>query len=214
MCEIYLTKGRFTKTFLEKLRVDGENGRGFALIYHNSIAVVKGIEPKRVSEEYLSHSLRAHPIASVLHVRVPTHGSVSIKNTQPFASERRVLAHNGMLSEAYHVLSTVFPKHARQGASDSLLLWYLIRNLPTEHAVSLLRNLDGRFLFADLKWGKIALVGSWRFNCELEVWDRGNLWNESYGYVVLQLPSLKIVHQEPLFQEIRYRGRLIKLREY
>jgi predicted glutamine amidotransferase len=214
MCEIYLTRGKFTKTFLDSLRVDGEAGRGFAIIYPNHIAVVKGIEPKRVNEEYLSYSSRANPIASVLHVRVPTHGSVSIKNTQPFVGKRRVLAHNGMLSEAYHVLSAVFPQQARQGASDSLLLWCLIRKLPTEQAISLLQNLDGRFLFADLKWGKIALIGSWRFDHERAMWDRGNLWSESYGYAVLQLPSLKIVHQEPLFRGIRYPRRLIELREY
>jgi hypothetical protein len=159
MCEIYVTHRRFSEEFLGNLHYISERGRGFALIYENRVTLLRDLDAERVTRQYVHHARTCEPIITILHQRVPTHGDISIENTQPFASNKRVFAHNGMLStETYHVLRAVFPN--LKDASDSRLLWEVVKDLAWDDAVQLLRILGDRFVLADINSKRIALIGS------------------------------------------------------
>jgi hypothetical protein len=101
-----------------------------------------------------------------------------------------------------------------QGASDSRLLWELIKDMPWERALRLLRDLGDRFVLADIRRCQIALIGSWMWNERVGIWDRWR-WDEQdwtwgrwgrrflgyereYAYVLLDYSEgeLKIVESE------------------
>jgi hypothetical protein len=188
MCEIYVAQGTFTEKFLLKtLFKPRENGRGFVLVYRDRVKVLRDLNPEHATEQYMKHASRNTPLLSVLHLRVPTHGDVSLENTQPFASTRRVFAHNGMLSDdVYHLLLAMFPI---EGASDSRLLWEVVKDLSWERAVDLLRSLRDRFVLVDVPKQRVALVGDWRFDQKVGVWDRGFL---DYSFVLLSYRGGKL----------------------
>jgi hypothetical protein len=209
MCEIYVTAGKFKEEFLRTLPPIGEKGRGFVLIYPNKMELLRDLNVESVTEKYLR---RPEPVASILHRRVPTHGAISVDNTQPFSSGRRAFAHNGTLGEAYYLLRSMYPR--LRDASDSRLLWEFIKDMPWEEALRLLRALGGRFVLADAQRHQIALIGSWMWNEREHVWDRWR-WNEQdwgwgrrrykslgdgleYEYVLLDYSGgkLKIVESE------------------
>ncbi len=209
MCEIYVTAGKFDEVFLRYLPAIGERGRGFALIYRNGVELLRGLDARSVTQEYLQSP---RPLVSILHQRVPTHGEISVDNTQPFSNGRRAFAHNGTLGEAYHLLRAMYPN--LQGASDSRLLWEFIKDKPWEQALQLLRDLGGRFVLADVRRCQVALIGSWMWNKRERIWDRWR-WNEqdqtrgrrgrgllgyehTFEYVLLDYSSgeLKIVESE------------------
>jgi hypothetical protein len=174
MCEIYVTSGKFSEAFLRSLPRIGENGRGFALIYPHEVKLLRDLDENSVTEKYLQSP---EPMVSILHRRVPTHGEVSVDNTQPFSDKRRVFAHNGTLGEAYYVLRAMYPR--LRGASDSRLLWEFIKDMEWEQALQLLRALGDRFVLADVRRRQIALIGSWMWNERDQVWDRWSWrWSE------------------------------------
>jgi hypothetical protein len=172
MCEIYVTSGKFSEAFLRSLPRIGENGRGFALIYPHGVELLRDLDAESVTEKYLRSP---KPVVSILHQRVPTHGAISVDNTQPFSDGKRAFAHNGTLEEAYHLLRAMYPR--LRGASDSRLLWEFIKDMPWEQALQLLRALGDRFVLADVRRHQIALIGSWMWNERDQVWDRWR-WNE------------------------------------
>jgi predicted glutamine amidotransferase len=208
MCEIYVTAGKFKEAFLRSLPPIRENGRGFALIYAREVRLLRDLDVQSVTENYLRNP---KPLVSILHRRVPTHGQVSVDNTQPFSDGKRVFAHNGTLGEAYHLLKAMYPR--LRGASDSRLLWEFIKDMPWEQALQLLRALGDRFVLADAQRRQIALIGSWMWNERDRIWDRWR-WNEQnwwdrwgrglldypreYEYVLLDYSGgeLKIVASE------------------
>lgn len=172
MCEIYVTAGKFGEAFLRSLPSIRENGRGFALIYPHGVKLLRDLDVRSVTEKYLRSP---EPLVSILHRRVPTHGEISVDNTQPFSNGKRAFAHNGTLGEAYHLLRAMYPR--LRGASDSRLLWEFIKNMPWEDALQLLRALGDRFVLADVQRHQIALIGSWAWNERNRIWDRWR-WNE------------------------------------
>jgi hypothetical protein len=196
MCEIYVTHRCFSQEFLSSLNVHriSERGRGFALIYENRITLLRDLDAERVTQQYVRHARTREPLVTILHQRVPTHGDISIENTQPFASNERVFAHNGMLStETYHVLRAVFPN--LKDASDSRLLWEVVRDLAWDDAVQLLRILGDRFVLADIKRKRIALVGSWEWDSRRKVWDRG-FFRHNYILLAYDARGLEVVEAE------------------
>ena len=190
MCEIYITAGKFDVDFLNSRRTIGESGRGFALIYTKKVVLLRDLDSERVTEAYLR---KPTPIVSIMHLRVPTHGAISVDNTQPFTNGAYIFAHNGALRESYHLLKAMYP-HLRD-ASDSRLLWEFLQKLPWEQAISLLRALGDRFVLANVPQRRIALIGNWRWDRRNAVWDRGFL---DFRYVLLDYSSgeLKIVESE------------------
>ncbi len=209
MCEIYVTAGKFDESFLRSLPPIRESGRGFALIYPRRVKLLRDLDAQSVTEKYLQSP---KPLVSILHRRVPTHGEISVDNTQPFSDGVRAFAHNGMLGDAYHLLGAMYPN--LRGASDSRLLWEFIKNMPWEEALRLLRALGDRFVLADTRRCQIALIGSWMWNERDRIWDRWR-WNEQawtwgrwgrwfpryergYEYVLLEYSGgeLKIVESE------------------
>jgi hypothetical protein len=214
MCEIYVTAGRFGEAFLRSLPPIGESGRGFALIYPDEVKLLRDLDAQSVTEKYLRSP---KPVVSILHRRIPTHGEVSVDNTQPFSNGKRAFAHNGTLGEGYHLLRAMYP--SLRGASDSRLLWEFIKDMPWEQALQLLRALGGRFVLADVQRHQIALIGSWMWNKRDQIWDRWR-WNEQdwiwgrgfpgyereYEYVLLDygdgVGSLKIVESEGAGSEL------------
>jgi hypothetical protein len=209
MCEIYVTAGKFKEGFLRSLSPIGEKGRGFALIYPREVKLIRGLDEKSVTEKYLKSE---EPLVSILHRRVPTHGEISVENTQPFSDGKRAFAHNGALGEGYHLLKAMYPR--LPGASDSRLLWEFIKDMPWEQALSLLRALGDRFVLADIRQHRIALIGSWMWNEREQIWDRwrwieqDQFWGRwgygipgygrEYEYVLLDYSNgkLKIVEDE------------------
>jgi len=167
MCEIYVAAGKFREAFLRSLPPIGERGRGFALIYPREVKLLRDLDAESVTEKYLRSP---EPLVSILHRRVPTHGEVSVDNTQPFSDGKRAFAHNGTLGEAYHLLKAMYPR--LRGASDSRLLWEFIKDMPWEQALTLLRALGDRFVLADARRRQIALIGSWMWNERDQIWDR------------------------------------------
>jgi hypothetical protein len=172
MCEIYVTAGKFGEAFLRSLPPIRESGRGFALIYPHEVKLLRDLDAQSVTEKYLRSP---EPLVSILHRRVPTHGEISVDNTQPFSDGKRAFAHNGTLGEAYHLLRAMYPR--LRGASDSRLLWEFIKDMPWEQALQLLRAIGGRFVLADARRHQIALIGSWMWNERDQIWDRWR-WNE------------------------------------
>jgi hypothetical protein len=167
MCEIYVTAGKFGEAFLQSLPPIRERGRGFALIYPREVKLLRDLDVKSVTKEYLQSP---EPVVSILHQRIPTQGEISVDNTQPFSDEKRAFAHNGTLVEGYHILRAMYPH--LQGASDSRLLWEFIKDKPWEQALLLLRALGDRFVLADVQRRQIALIGRWMWNEREQIWDR------------------------------------------
>jgi hypothetical protein len=194
MCEIYVTHRRFSEEFLSNLRNVSERGRGFALIYESRVTLLRDLDAERVTQQYVRHARKQEPLVTILHQRVPTHGDISIENTQPFASSERAFAHNGMLStETYHVLRAVFP-HLK-GASDSRLLWEVVKKLAWDDAVQLLRTLGDRFVLADVRNKRIALVGNWEWDSRRKVWDRG-FFRHNYILLEYNATGMEVVKAE------------------
>lgn len=209
MCEIYVTAGKFKESFLRSLPPIGESGRGFALIYPHEVKLLRSLDAESVTKKYLQSP---EPWVSILHRRVPTHGEISVENTQPFSNKKRAFAHNGTLGEAYHLLRAMYPR--LRGASDSRLLWEFIKDMPWERALQLLRALGDRFVLADVQRCQIALIGSWMWNERNRIWDRwrwierDRIWDRwshkflgyepEYEYVLLDYSdgTLKIVESE------------------
>jgi hypothetical protein len=175
MCEIYVTAGKFKEAFLRSLPSIGERGRGFALIYPHGVKLLRDLDAQSVTEKYLRSP---EPAVSILHRRVPTHGEISIDNTQPFSDGKRAFAHNGTLGEGYYLLRALYPN--LRGASDSRLLWEFIKGMPWEQALQLLRAIGGRFVLADVRRRQIALIGSWMWNKRDRIWDRWRWSEQSY----------------------------------
>jgi glutamine phosphoribosylpyrophosphate amidotransferase len=198
MCEIYVTAGKFEERFLRSLPHIGEMGRGFALIYPNEVVLLRDLDAEAITDEYLRSS---KPVASILHRRIPTHGKISVDNTQPFSDGKRVLAHNGTLNEGYWLLRAMYPD--LREASDSRLLWKFIKDMPWEQALELLqllKALGNRFVLADVRQRQIALIGGWMWDERRQVWDRWS-WGRKlpgYEYVLLDYSggTLKVLQKE------------------
>jgi hypothetical protein len=195
VCEIYVAHRRFSADFLATATDMRERSRGFALIYEHRADLVRSLNAEHATRAYTR--ARA-PLVSILHVRVPTHGDVSIENTQPFSDRKYVFAHNGVLGSVYHVLSAMYYPRLR-GASDSRLLWEVVKRLPWDRAVTMLRSLGDRFVLADLRRRRIALIGSWAWDEKRGVWDRGSRDSVfAYRYVLLEYSrrNLRILEGE------------------
>lgn len=204
MCEIYVTHRSFSEEFLSNLNLRriSERGRGFALVYEDRVKLLRDLDAERVTQQYVCHARKQEPLITILHQRVPTHGDISIENTQPFASNERVFAHNGMLStEMYHVLRAVFPN--LKGASDSRLLWEVVRHLKWDDAVQLLRILGDRFVLADVKNKRIALIGNWEWDSRRRVWDRG-FFRRNYILLAYDDGRVEVVEKEKDYDHVHH----------
>jgi hypothetical protein len=182
VCEVYVGfRPSWTAADITRMASMAERGRGFAILGRDGrVQLVRGLNSARVTEEYLRLARQRKPHVVVYHSRLPTVGDETVANTQPFAVQGRVFGHNGTLPEsAVAILRAV--TRAPKGASDSAMLWGVLRSLPWGDAVRLLRTLPGRYVLADHRAGRVALIGGW-------AQTRGDTWGRGmFSWVLLDL---------------------------
>jgi glutamine phosphoribosylpyrophosphate amidotransferase len=166
---------------IEAMASPSERGRGFAILGQDGrVQLVRGLHAARVTEEYLRLARRQRQVV-VYHSRLPTMGGVTVSNTQPFAAAGRVFGHNGTLPEPVVAILRVVVARTKKDASDSALLWEVLRALPWDEAIRLLRSLPGRYVLADHRAGRVALIGGWA-QTRPDTWGRG-----TSSWVILNL---------------------------
>lgn len=147
MCKIVVSYSKIAELPSE-IKNDGV---GYAIITKNKVLHYKDINRQKVFEKYIKDITGVDkPFLAVLHARMASKGDVTSENAQPFISQTRVLCHNGTIQTTGFELMLDIDDN---NFSDTRILFTFIEkyNLSYDKVKKLLKKLDDRFVYVDLK---------------------------------------------------------------
>lgn len=162
MCKISIASSFSEKQVDKYSEGASEKGAGFFIVRKNGDRIMFKDEDGKKAKEIFKNVKDTSMV--LFHSRIPSAGTVSYMNTQPFyAKDEFVLAHNGTISIADMIPMLMALKMDDLDIrwSDSRLLFEIFRNTSEQIRLFVLSHVHGNFVYIDLKKGKIHLFGNW-----------------------------------------------------
>jgi len=163
MCKISVGYD-LTEAVIENLTEGSERGAGIVAVKDGSVVYdvnVEGHEVRRLMRKNLVGQCQFF----LYHSRLPSMGTISTVNTQPFIDQEKGVAfgHNGTLN-MLDILPLAIATNTVVDTdwSDSKVLWETLRKVSDSMRKMLLSTLGGNYVWVDFAHDAVELYGTWR----------------------------------------------------
>lgn len=177
MCKISVGYD-LTDAVIENLTEGSERGAGIVAIKDGFVVYDVNVEGNEVRRR-MRKELVGQCSFFLYHSRLPSVGTVSIVNTQPFFDKETGMAfgHNGTLN-MLDILPLAIAANTVVDAdwSDSKVLWETLRRVSPSMRKMLLSTLGGNYVWVDLGHEEVELYGTWRrqYGCARTTYAHGD----------------------------------------
>ena len=157
------------------------HGFGYAILTQDKIIVGKGLDYKKIVDEYLALKKQYPNTESIFHSRYATHGEMNEANCHPFFvgnDNQTVIAHNGILdiptydnrSDTRVFVEDLFPTYDKSGGLDNPLVFNGIEQWAVGSKMVVL-TLNPKYKY------NVYII-----NEKLGHYDKKGIWWSNYGY--------------------------------